>query len=445
MPGRRTFALVVSIAALAVAPPGASAQSGPDFPIYGKDKWLGNVNDFHEPAVHALYFNQVTPENAGKWGSAAGTTRTAAMRWTAARPELHLRPDQQFPYNFHTLLWGNQQPTWMASLPAAEQLAEIKKWFAAVAARYPDMDWVQVVNEGTWDPPDGALPKNPSPKCTSSGNYVRALGDYNDTDGTGHDWILNAFRLAQQYFPNRKLMLNDVAITGMTPATNEYVKIIQNLKRENLIDAVGIQAHAHEFKPGVPTHPRSRAGRSRRWKTSRVHKANLDRIAATGVPIQVTELDLDGVAGRRIGGRRDAVGGLPPGLPDALGAPGGRGGSRCGAGAQPNHWRNASNAPIIAHQRDAQARGALADQLRQRDRAGDPAGPELHARRRQRRTASAPSQADDWASEIGPPEPAHVHVADHRRAATALRHHAGHRRAAHRGTSGCWTSRPPTR
>ena len=55
MPGRRTFALVVSIAALAGrSAGGASAQSGPDFPIYGEDKWLGNVNLFTQPTFTAV-------------------------------------------------------------------------------------------------------------------------------------------------------------------------------------------------------------------------------------------------------------------------------------------------------------------------------------------------------------------------------------------------------
>ena len=90
----------------------------------------------------------------------------------------------------------------------------------------PRIDWLQVVNEGTWDPPDGSLRKNEGTNCSSSGNYVRALGGYNDTDGTGHDWILNAFRLARQYFPDTKLMLNDVLITNSPTATAEYVKFI---------------------------------------------------------------------------------------------------------------------------------------------------------------------------------------------------------------------------
>jgi putative selenium metabolism hydrolase len=45
-----------------------------------KDKFLGNANDFTSPSPFGRYFNQLIPENAGKWGSTAGTTRTAAMR-----------------------------------------------------------------------------------------------------------------------------------------------------------------------------------------------------------------------------------------------------------------------------------------------------------------------------------------------------------------------------
>jgi hypothetical protein len=67
------LALVVSIAALtggSMAPPGAAAQSD-GFPIYGEDKWLGSVNLFTDPTF-TQYFNRVTPENAGTWGSVAG-------------------------------------------------------------------------------------------------------------------------------------------------------------------------------------------------------------------------------------------------------------------------------------------------------------------------------------------------------------------------------------
>ncbi len=100
-------------AALFVVPSGAAGQA---FPVFGKDKWLGSVNELTRPQF-TQYFNEVTPENAGKWGSAAGTTRTAAMRWANLDQAYNFAQANGFPFNFHVLVWGNQQPTWMAALP----------------------------------------------------------------------------------------------------------------------------------------------------------------------------------------------------------------------------------------------------------------------------------------------------------------------------------------
>ena len=158
-------------AALALTPASAHAQ----FPTYSKDKFLGSISEFTRPLFNQ-YFNQITPENGGKWGVAAGTTRTAAMRWGQLDTAYNYAVANDMKFNFHVLLWGNQQPTWMATLPPEEQLAEIKKWYAAVAERYPKIEWLQVVNEPTWDPPDGTTPKNAGANFASSGNYVQALG-----------------------------------------------------------------------------------------------------------------------------------------------------------------------------------------------------------------------------------------------------------------------------
>src|SRR5690349_20633653 len=172
---------VAVLAGAALAPAPAGAQSS--FPIYGKDKWLGGVNELTRP-MFKEYFNEITPENAGKWGSAAGTSRTAPMRWTALDEAYTTAKNNGMKFNFHILVWGNQQPTWMAALPAEEQLIEIKKWFAAVAARYPDIDYLQVVNEPLHDPPVCTHSANQGGNCNSRGNYARALGGANGTDGT---------------------------------------------------------------------------------------------------------------------------------------------------------------------------------------------------------------------------------------------------------------------
>jgi endo-1,4-beta-xylanase len=267
------------------------------------------------------------------------------MRWNALDQAYNFAKANNVLFNFHILLWGNQQPSWMVDLPPEDQLAEINKWFAAVAARYPNIDVLQVVNEGTWDPPDGSTPKNAGANFSSSGNYVQALGGYNGTDGTGYDWILNGFRLAKQYFPNTKLMLNDVAITGQTASTDEYLKIINLLKRENLIDVIGLQAHAFEFEPAATNVPSIPGHPYVPQDDMRVHKANLDRLAATGIPIDITELDLDGLPVDGVAGDEMQLRYYRNVVPTFWEHPAVRGITLWGWRA-PNHWRNAQNAPI---------------------------------------------------------------------------------------------------
>lgn len=74
-------------------------------------------------------------------------------------------------------------------------------------------------------------------------------------------------------------MINDYSITNSAQATQKYLQIVRLLQRENLVDAIGVQEHAFETMPEV---------------AMSVHRDNLDALAATGLPIYVTEFDLDG-------------------------------------------------------------------------------------------------------------------------------------------------------
>jgi GH35 family endo-1,4-beta-xylanase len=318
----------------ATAPSSANAQTDPSlaaegFPISGEDKFLGSVNLFTDP-MFTQFFNQVTPENAGKWGSAAGLTRTDPMRWENLDAIYDFAQANAFPLNFHVLVWGNQQPAWMASLPPDEQLAEIEQWFAAVAERYPDTDWVQVVNEPLHDPPDCDHPMNQGNACAPSGDYLDALGGHNGTDGTGWDWVLNAFRLARESFgADAKLMINDYSITSSTDATTQYLEIIELLQSEGLIDAIGVQGHAFSTDGDMA-----------------VHEANLDRLAATGLPIQVTELDIDGLGADGLPGDEVQLADYRRVFPTFWEHPAVEGVTLWGW-REPNHWRNDQNAPIV--------------------------------------------------------------------------------------------------
>jgi endo-1,4-beta-xylanase len=76
--------------------------------------------------------------------------------------------------------------------------------------------------------------------------------------------------------PNAKLLLNDYGIINSNSATTAYLQIINLLQARNLIDGIGVQGHRFELE-GVDT---------------AIISANLDRLAATGLPVYISEFDL---------------------------------------------------------------------------------------------------------------------------------------------------------
>ena len=230
----------------------------------GLDKFLGCGYGPDSRRDFAGYWNQITPGNAGKWGWVEGSRDN--MVWTDYDEAYKLAMDSGFLFKHHVLVWGSQQPSWVAALDSAEQRAELEEWFAAVAGRYPGIRQVEVVNEPLHQPPD----------ATHQGNYIGALGG---SGVTGWDWIIEAFRMARAVFADTvALMINEYGIMNSTTNTDEYLKIIKLLQAENLIDAIGFQGHGFSHNASNETYLR-----------------NIDTLASTGLPIYVTELDIDGL------------------------------------------------------------------------------------------------------------------------------------------------------
>jgi len=226
----------------------------------GKNKFLGCIIKSGPPVPDDfdMYWNQVTPENAGKWGSVEGTRDV--MNWGELDRAYNYAKDYGFPFRFHVLVWGKQQPGWIAALDSAEQAEEVEEWIRLAGERYPDADYVEVVNEAIeWSPWD----YYPS--------YRNALGGAGET---GWDWVIWAFEKARQYFPNSKLYLNEYQLFGGNKSIATYLKIVNLLKERNLIDGVCEQGHFLE-STSVNT-----------------IKRVLDQLAGTGLPIQITEFDL---------------------------------------------------------------------------------------------------------------------------------------------------------
>jgi endo-1,4-beta-xylanase len=84
--------------------------------------------------------------------------------------------------------------------------------------------------------------------------------------------------MARNIFPaTTKLIINDYGIVSNSSSTIQYLGLIRQLQTENLIDGIGVQAHA--FSTNV---------------TNATMIKNLDSLATTGLPVQVTEMDIDG-------------------------------------------------------------------------------------------------------------------------------------------------------
>lgn len=219
-----------------------------------KCKFLGNIIAGETPADFTTYWNQVTPENAGKWGSAEPTRD--GMSWSALDNAYHFAKEHNLPFKQHTFVWGQQQPDWIGALSPEEQKEEVEEWIKTFCERYPETDFIDVVNEPLHAAPD----------------YAAALGG---SGASGWDWVIWSFQKAREYCPNAKLILNDYNIISNDAATHQYLAIINLLKEHDLIDIVGEQGHFMETTPLTTI------------------KKNLDRLHAAGLPIHISEYDVN--------------------------------------------------------------------------------------------------------------------------------------------------------
>jgi endo-1,4-beta-xylanase len=224
----------------------------------GNPKFLGNITGSRAtPSNFLSYWNQVTPENSGKWASVERTRDVMDWRWLDSTYAFSRK--NKIPMKLHTLIWGNQTPSWVSRLTAEEQLAEVDEWFKACAERYPDVEYIDVVNE----------PLHVVHPCRE------ALGG---AGSTGWDWVVTSFEMARACFPKAKLLINEFDLVNMGENVVKYIEIIKPLQEKKLIDGVGIQAHWFSFA-GMPPN---------------VVRDNIDNLAKTNLPLYPSEFDLAG-------------------------------------------------------------------------------------------------------------------------------------------------------
>jgi endo-1,4-beta-xylanase len=234
--------------------------------VNGTDKFLGAGSGNYIFRDFDDFWNQLTPGNAGKWGSVEYTRGN--YYWNDLDQLYYYSNSRDVMFKEHTLVWGSQQPNWIGSLDSAAQREAVEDWMRNIGNRYSNTKFVDVVNEPLHAPPD----------------YKNCLGG----DGeTGWDWVITSFQLARQYMPDStKLLINEYNILHDISSTSNYLEIINLLKADSLIDGIGIQGHYFEFRGDIYN------GSSYVYSLATI-KSNLDRLAATGLPIYITEFDID--------------------------------------------------------------------------------------------------------------------------------------------------------
>ena len=195
------------------------------------DKFLGNITTRYQmdagggvPKYYELW-NQVTPENESKWGSVEGTK--GSYNWGCDTP-FNYAKKYGFTYKFHALVWGAQYPNWFSSsMSIKDRYNAIVKWFDAVKKKYDTLPMIDVVNEAVGTHQAG----NPMMKESLGGGGK-----------TGYDWLIKAFELAYERFPNSILIYNDYNTFQWN--TDEYIDLVRSLRDAGApIDAYGCQSH----------------------------------------------------------------------------------------------------------------------------------------------------------------------------------------------------------
>ncbi len=234
---------------------GGSGGGGTDAPHH---KFVGNITTFNSADTDGLvfsdYWDQITPENAGKWQSVQGSI-TSPRNWSTLTALYDYAQSKGILFKQHVFVWGSQQPSGNITE------ADVKSWMTEFCQRFPNTPLIDVVNE----PPPHTEP-----------SYAGAIGG-----GTNGDWawISNAFVWAEEACPDSILILNDYNNIEYADQNQHFIDIAKAVKASGApIHAVGAQSHALHGQFGASTETMIQL-------LSKLHDD-------VGLPVYITEYDI---------------------------------------------------------------------------------------------------------------------------------------------------------
>jgi endo-1,4-beta-xylanase len=219
----------------------------------------GRLDDARVRNLVALNFDSLTPENEMKWGTIE--PRPGVFSFAAGDKLVAFAGEHGIRMRGHTLVWHSQLPSWVPGLPPDELRAAMVNHVRGVVEHYKGKvaAW-DVVNEAIADGPSGEL-RADSPFTPLGPTFIDA-----------------AFRAAHQVDPDAQLFYNDYEIEGEGSAKSDaaFALCKRLLDTGVPIAGVGLQMHVD------PRH----------WPTAESIRRNMERYAAIGLRIEITEMDV---------------------------------------------------------------------------------------------------------------------------------------------------------
>ncbi len=201
-------------------------------------------------------------------------------RYTADSPKIYRRPATDLCVDFclkngiepkcHCLNYEAWIPKWLLDSEIDHHKKMLEKRFRELAERYADVipSW-EVTNE-TLTPDD---------------EYYTEFSKFYKED----DFVEWSFRMADRYFPNNRLIINDFYQIWEPFRNNrsQYFMQIERLARNGIahLDSIGMQFHSF--------FPRDNEGKMAKTRYNPVHLYKvLDKYAQLGKKIQITEMTI---------------------------------------------------------------------------------------------------------------------------------------------------------
>jgi endo-1,4-beta-xylanase len=207
-------------------------------------------------------FNAITPTNMMKWGPLE--PREGEWQWAGPDRLVEFGTAHGMTVVGHTLVWHSQTPRWLfvdeqgAPVSKARLLSRIETRIQTLVGRYKGRVAIwDVVNEAIDEDEKGW---RQSPFLTIA----------------GPEFVERAFRLAHEADPKATLLYNDY--NEHNPGRRRFlVEVLRDYKRRGVpIHGVGFQGHVGLEYPDLAEYEKS-----------------LQAIAAEGLPVHITELDVD--------------------------------------------------------------------------------------------------------------------------------------------------------